>query len=84
MDSVVVVGEIGGDAEEELCKYIEKSSFKKPVVGYIAGRSAPKETKMGTLVQLYMVVMGLLNLKVSAFAQVDIPVAKKPTEIQNC
>ena len=81
VDSVVVVGEIGGDAEEELCKYIEKSSFKKPVVSLFAGQSAPKETKMGHAGAIIYGSYGSAESKVSTFAQVDIPVAKKPTEI---
>lgn len=45
--SVVVVGEIGGDAEELLAKHITQTKFSKPMVAYIAGRSAPKEKHMG-------------------------------------
>jgi succinyl-CoA synthetase alpha subunit len=81
VDSVVVVGEIGGDAEEQLCKYIEKSNFQKPVVAYIAGRSAPKETKMGHAGAIIYGTYGSAESKVSSFAKVEIPVAKKPTEI---
>jgi len=47
IDSVVVVGEIGGDAEEQLAEHIIRTSFVKPVVAYIAGRAAPKEKRMG-------------------------------------
>src|SRR5581483_4348727 len=47
VDSVVVVGEIGGDAEEQLAEYIIQTSFNKPVIAYIAGRAAPKEKRMG-------------------------------------
>jgi succinyl-CoA synthetase alpha subunit len=47
VESVVVVGEIGGDAEEKLAEYIISTNFSKPVVAYVAGRSAPKEKKMG-------------------------------------
>ena len=81
VDSVVVVGEIGGDAEEQLSKYIEKSNFQKPVVAYIAGRSSPKETKMGHAGAIIYGTYGSAESKVSSFAKVDIPVAKKPIEI---
>ncbi|HLC09713.1 MAG TPA: succinate--CoA ligase subunit alpha, partial [Nitrosopumilaceae archaeon] len=47
IDGVVVVGEIGGDAEELLAQHIIDSKFDKPVVAYIAGRAAPKEKRMG-------------------------------------
>ena len=41
-----MVGEIGGDAEEQLAEYIVRTSFGKPVIAYIAGRAAPKEKRM--------------------------------------
>ena len=49
VDAIVVVGEIGGDAEEMLAKHIEKTGGleRKPVFAYIAGRSAPKERAHG-------------------------------------
>ena len=47
VESVVIVGEIGGDAEERLADYLIETRFSKPVVAYIAGRSAPKEKRMG-------------------------------------
>ena len=48
VDSIVVVGEIGGDAEEQLSEYIIKTNFTKPVIAYIAGRAAPKEKTNGS------------------------------------
>ena len=47
LEGVVIVGEIGGQAEETLAEHIIDIGFKKPVVGYIAGRKAPKEKIMG-------------------------------------
>ena len=47
LEGVVIVGEIGGQAEETLAEHIIDIGFKKPVVGYIAGRRAPKEKRMG-------------------------------------
>ena len=47
LEAMVVVGEIGGDSEEILAQHIIDIGFKKPIVGYIAGRQAPKEKRMG-------------------------------------
>src|SRR3989449_11118041 len=47
VQSVVVVGEIGGDAEELLADYLIEKSFPKAVIAYIAGRAAPKEKRKG-------------------------------------
>ena len=46
LEGMVIVGEIGGEAEETLAKHIVDTGFKKPIVGYIAGRKAPKEKRM--------------------------------------
>jgi succinyl-CoA synthetase alpha subunit len=81
--SVVVVGEIGGDAEESLAKYIEKTGFNKPVVAYVAGRSAPKERRMGHAGAIVYGNYGSAESKISSFSRVNIPVAKRPAEIPN-
>ncbi|WP_174891284.1 succinate--CoA ligase subunit alpha [Candidatus Hamiltonella defensa] len=46
-EAIVMIGEIGGNAEEETADYIKNMSFKKPVVAYIAGVTAPKGKRMG-------------------------------------
>jgi len=81
VDSVVVVGEIGGDAEESLVEYIEKTSFNIPVVAYVAGRSAPKEKRMGHAGAIIYGNYGSAESKISSFSRVNIPVAKRPAEI---
>jgi succinyl-CoA synthetase alpha subunit len=81
VDSVVVVGEIGGDAEEMLADYIMDTGFKKPVVAYIAGRSAPKEKKMGHAGAIIYGNYGSAQSKISKFAMANVPVAKRPAEI---
>jgi succinyl-CoA synthetase alpha subunit len=81
VDSVVVVGEIGGDAEESLVQYIEKTGFSKPVVAYVAGRSAPKEKRMGHAGAIVYGNYGSAESKISSFSRVNIPVAKRPAEI---
>ncbi len=79
--SVVVVGEIGGDAEELLVQYIEKTGFSKPVVAYVAGRSAPKEKRMGHAGAIVYGNYGSAESKISSYAKVNIPVAKRPAEV---
>ena len=81
VDSVVLVGEIGGDAEESLVEYIEKTGFNIPVVAYVAGRSAPKEKRMGHAGAIIYGKYGSAESKISSFSRVNIPVAKRPAEI---
>jgi succinyl-CoA synthetase alpha subunit len=78
---VVVVGEIGGDAEEQLAEYIIKTSFPKPVIGYIAGRSAPKEKRMGHAGAIVYGDYGSAESKLASFFKADVPVAKIPAEV---
>lgn len=78
---MVVVGEIGGDAEELLAQKIIDSGFKKPVVAYIAGRAAPKEKRMGHAGAIVYGNYGSAESKVSMFNKANIPVAKRPVEV---
>ena len=81
VDSVVVVGEIGGDAEEQLADYIVRTSFSKPVVAYIAGRAAPKEKRMGHAGAIVYGNYGSAESKVANYAKAGVPVAKRPAEV---
>ena len=81
LEGVVIVGEIGGQAEETLAEHIIDIGFKKPVVGYIAGRKAPKEKRMGHAGAIVMGNYGSAESKIAMFAKANIPVAKRPTEI---
>jgi succinyl-CoA synthetase alpha subunit len=81
IDSVVVVGEIGGDAEEQLAEYIVRTSFSKPVIAYIAGRAAPKEKRMGHAGAIVYGNYGSAESKVSNYAKAGVPVAKRPAEV---
>ncbi|HEX7032594.1 MAG TPA: succinate--CoA ligase subunit alpha [Nitrososphaera sp.] len=81
VDSAVVVGEIGGDAEEQLAEYILQTSFSKPVVAYIAGRAAPKEKRMGHAGAIVYGNYGSAESKVTNFARASVPVAKRPAEV---
>ena len=81
LDGIVVVGEIGGDAEEILAQKIIDENFEKPVVAYIAGRKAPKEKRMGHAGAIVMGTYGSAESKITMFSKANIPVAKKPVEV---
>ena len=81
LEGLVIVGEIGGDSEEILAQRIIDIGFKKPTVAYIAGRSAPKEKRMGHAGAIVMGTYGSAESKVSMFNKANIPVAKRPSQV---
>jgi succinyl-CoA synthetase alpha subunit len=81
IESIVIVGEIGGDSEEQLADYLTKTKFSKPAVAYIAGRSAPKEKRMGHAGAIIYGNYGSAESKVTNFAKAGVPVAKRPSDI---
>jgi succinyl-CoA synthetase alpha subunit len=80
-DAVVVVGEIGGDAEERLARHVAKAAHRKPVVAYIAGRHAPKEKKMGHAGAIIYGNFGTAESKISALREAGVAVAMTPSEV---
>lgn len=81
LQGMVIVGEIGGDSEEILAQRIIDTNFKLPIVAYIAGRSAPKEKRMGHAGAIVYGNYGSAESKVSMFNRANIPVAKRPVEV---
>jgi succinyl-CoA synthetase alpha subunit len=79
--AVVVVGEIGGDAEERLARHLEKRGFRKPVVAYIAGRHAPKEKRMGHAGAIIYGDYGTADSKIRALTAAGVKVAMTPSEV---
>lgn len=79
-DAVVVIGEIGGDAEEQAAQFI-KDKMSKPVVAFIAGQSAPPGKRMGHAGAIISSGAGTAEEKIKAFNAADVPVAKEPREI---
>jgi succinyl-CoA synthetase alpha subunit len=79
--AVVVVGEIGGDAEERLARHILKSGYRKPIVAYIAGRHAPKEKKMGHAGAIIYGDVGTADSKIKALSEAGVKVAMTPSQV---
>ena len=79
-DAIVLIGEIGGDAEERAAQYI-KEHITKPVVGFIGGLTAPPGKRMGHAGAIISSGTGTGAEKIAAFQAVGVPVAKQPSEI---
>ena len=80
-EAVVIVGEIGGNLEELAAKYIEERAYGKPVVAFIAGRTAPPGKRMGHAGAIIMGRAGTAESKIEAFERVGVPVARTPREV---
>ena len=78
--AVVLVGEIGGTAEEDAAEYI-KENISKPVFAFIAGRTAPSGKRMGHAGAIIARGKGTAESKIKAFEKADVKLAKFPTDI---
>jgi succinyl-CoA synthetase alpha subunit len=78
--AIVLIGEIGGDAEERAASYI-KENITKPVVAFIAGQSAPPGKRMGHAGAIISSGSGTAEEKILAFEKVGVQVARIPGEI---
>ncbi|GAA4574804.1 succinate--CoA ligase subunit alpha [Micromonospora coerulea] len=78
-DAIVMIGEIGGDAEERAAEFI-KAHVTKPVVGYIAGFTAPPGKTMGHAGAIISGSAGTAEAKKEALEAVGVKVGKTPTE----
>jgi len=79
-EAVVMIGEIGGNAEETAAEFV-KSKMKKPVIGFIAGQTAPPGRRMGHAGAIISGGHGTASEKIKAMESAGIRVCKSPAEI---
>ncbi len=80
---IILIGEIGGDDEEKVAAYIEENKVKKPIVAYIAGKSAPEGKRMGHAGAIISGNVGTAQGKIDALSAVGAEIAETPWDIPN-
>ena len=79
--AVALIGEIGGNLEELAAEYVATEGYTKPVVAFVAGRTAPLGKRMGHAGAIIMGKAGTAKSKIEAFEKAGVQVAEKPSDV---
>ncbi len=79
--SILMIGEIGGTAEEEASEFVKNYKIKKPIVGFIAGKTAPRGKRMGHAGAIISGGKGTAEEKIKKMEECGITIANSPAEI---
>jgi len=80
-EAVALIGEIGGNFEELAAEFVSTEGYSKPVVAFVAGKTAPPGKRMGHAGAIIMGKTGTAKSKIEAFEKAGVKVAEKPSDV---